>query len=49
MKLKTISVSENNYEILRNLGKVGMSFNDVISELISRECNAEKKSLEKLE
>lgn len=34
MKLKTIAVSQNNYEVLRNLGKAGMSFNDVISELI---------------
>ena len=36
MRLKTISISESNYEILRNFGKTGMSFNDVISELITR-------------
>jgi predicted CopG family antitoxin len=36
MRLKTISISESNYEILRNFGKTGMSFNDVISELITK-------------
>ena len=34
MNLKTIAISQGNYEILRNFGKTGMSFNDVISELI---------------
>ncbi|MGB7662090.1 MAG: antitoxin VapB family protein [Nitrososphaeraceae archaeon] len=34
MGLKNIAISQDNYEILRNFGKAGMSFNDVISELI---------------
>jgi hypothetical protein len=29
-------MSESNYEILRNFGKTGMSFNDVISDLITK-------------
>ena len=36
MKLRNISVSESNYEKLRNLGCAGQSFNDVISELIAQ-------------
>ena len=36
MKLRNISVSETNYEKLRNLGYAGQSFNDVISELIAQ-------------
>ena len=35
MKLKNISVSESNYEKLRNFGHAGESFNDVISELLA--------------
>ena len=34
MRLKNIAVSQGNYETLRNLGKLGMSFNDIISDLI---------------
>ena len=34
MKLKTIAISPGNYELLRNFGKTGMSFNDLISELV---------------
>ncbi|MPZ05678.1 MAG: hypothetical protein GEU26_04555 [Nitrososphaeraceae archaeon] len=34
MKLKTISISENNYQILKNFGKADDSFNDVISNFI---------------
>jgi len=34
MRLRNISISENNYETLRNLGRAGDSFNDVVSELI---------------
>jgi predicted CopG family antitoxin len=40
MKLKTIAISPGNYELLRNFGKTGMSFNDVISELIKTKVNA---------
>ena len=36
MRLKNISVSERNYTALKNLGKAGESFNDVISDLIKR-------------
>lgn len=36
MNLRCIAVSQDNYETLRNLGKTGMSFNDVISELIKK-------------
>jgi predicted CopG family antitoxin len=34
MRLKNIAISQRNYETLQNLGKMGMSFNDVISDLI---------------
>ena len=44
MKLKSIGVSPGNYEALRNFGKTGMSFNDVISELIKTKVNAAKNS-----
>lgn len=40
MNLKCIAISQDNYETLRNLGKTGMSFNDVISELIKNANNA---------
>jgi len=40
MNLKCIAISQDNYETLRNLGKTGMSFNDVISELIRKANNA---------
>jgi hypothetical protein len=36
MKLRNISVSEVNYQKLRNLGHTGQSFNDVITELVER-------------
>ena len=36
MALKTIAVSQSNYDALRNFGKTGMSFNDVISELVRK-------------
>ena len=39
MGLKNIAISQDNYEILRNFGKAGMSFNDVISELIMKNAN----------
>ena len=39
-KLKSIAISPENYEALRNFGKTGMSFNDVISELIKTKVNA---------
>jgi predicted CopG family antitoxin len=42
MRLKNISVSETNYEKLRNLGYAGQSFNDVISELIAKSVNKQR-------
>lgn len=36
MRLRNISVSETNYQILGDFGRAGQSFNDVISELIAR-------------
>lgn len=45
MRLKNIAVSETNYEILRNVGKTGTSFNDVISDLITRVHTAESPDL----
>jgi predicted CopG family antitoxin len=36
MRVRNIAVSQVNYEILQNFGKMGMSFNDVISELIKK-------------
>lgn len=32
---KVIALSEENYEILKSLGKFGQSFNDIISRLIN--------------
>jgi predicted CopG family antitoxin len=40
-KLKTIAVDEMNYQALQNLGKTGMSFNDVLTEVL-REVGARK-------
>jgi predicted CopG family antitoxin len=45
MGLKTISVSEDNYRTLKNLGGAGDSFNDVITELIGKK-GAIKKGLQ---
>jgi predicted CopG family antitoxin len=36
MTLKTIAISEDNYQTLKKLGGAGDSFNDVITELIGR-------------
>ena len=36
MPLKTIAVSSENYENLKNLGRAGESFNYVITELIRK-------------
>lgn len=41
MALRTIAISQGNYDALRNFGKTGMSFNDVISELIRKVQNTE--------
>ena len=43
MRLKNISVSETNYQVLKDLGRAGESFNDVISELIARVLVADPK------
>jgi predicted CopG family antitoxin len=34
MRLKQISISEENYFILKSYGKAGDSFNDVISDIL---------------
>ena len=34
--LKSLSVSEDNYQTLKNLGRAGDSLNDVITELIKK-------------
>jgi predicted CopG family antitoxin len=34
LKLRQIAVSEENYPILKSLGKAGDSFNDVVSEML---------------
>ena len=36
MSLKTIAISSENYENLKNLGRAGESFNDVITDLINK-------------
>jgi predicted CopG family antitoxin len=36
MDLKTIAISRDNYQILKNLGKAGDSFNDVITHLVKK-------------
>ena len=33
-RLTTISITHENYELLRNLGQTGDSFNDVLSKLL---------------
>ena len=45
MRLKNIAVSQGNYETLQNFGKMGMSFNDVISELLKKVQTAENSCL----
>ena len=35
-KFKHIAIDERNYAALKNLGKAGDSFNDVITELLKR-------------
>lgn len=35
-KLITIAISQENYTILKSLGRTGDSFNDVISQLIKK-------------
>jgi predicted CopG family antitoxin len=37
MSLKHIAISEENYEILKDLGKAGDSFNDVLNKLLHTE------------
>ncbi len=36
-KLKTIVLSEENYEKLKRMGSMGESFNDVLSKLLQKE------------
>jgi predicted CopG family antitoxin len=36
LKLKQIAVSQKNYLTLKQLGSAGDSFNDVVSEILSR-------------
>ncbi|MGI0043738.1 MAG: antitoxin VapB family protein [Nitrososphaeraceae archaeon] len=43
MVLKTISISEDNYRMLKKLGGAGDSFNDVITELIGRKSSIKKR------
>lgn len=38
-KLKTIVLSEENYEKLKRMGSMGQSFNDVLSKLLQKEEN----------
>jgi predicted CopG family antitoxin len=35
-KLKNIAISESNYQSLKNFGKAGDSFNDVITMLLKK-------------
>jgi predicted CopG family antitoxin len=39
MVLKTIAISQDNYELLKDFGRTGDSFNDVITNLIRKGCN----------
>jgi predicted CopG family antitoxin len=36
MSLKHITVTEENYQHLKNLGKAGDSFNDVITKILNK-------------
>lgn len=35
-KLTTITIRQNNYERLKNLGKTGETFNDVLSRVLDQ-------------
>ena len=35
-RLTTITIRKNNYERLRNLGKTGESFNDVLTRILDQ-------------
>lgn len=43
MKHKLIAVSEENYQILRKLGNLGDTYNDVISALLKRNKPTEER------
>jgi predicted CopG family antitoxin len=36
MELKTIAISTENYQALKDMGKAGDSFNDVITHLVKK-------------
>jgi hypothetical protein len=36
MELKMIAISQTNYELLKNFGRAGDSFNDVVTDLIGK-------------
>ncbi len=36
-KLTTIAIDRNNYQALKNLGKAGDSFNDVLTKLLKEQ------------
>ena len=41
-KLKLIAVDERNYFALKDLGKAGDSFNDVVSQLLKRSSGGQR-------
>jgi predicted CopG family antitoxin len=43
--LKLIAVSPENYQSLKNLGKAGDSFNDVVTKLLHSQLKDEEKLL----
>jgi predicted CopG family antitoxin len=45
IKLKTIAISIDNYETLRNLGRTADSFNDVITDLLNDRKGTQKENI----
>lgn len=43
MVLKTIAVSKDNYELLKDFGRAGDSFNDIITDLIRKRINENER------
>jgi predicted CopG family antitoxin len=45
-KFKNVAVSQNNYQILKSLGRAGDSFNDVITKLLLKKRSRNQENVE---
>jgi hypothetical protein len=43
MATKTIAISEDNYELLKNYGRAGDTFNDVITNLFKKRSSSSER------